>query len=354
MQLLENFEEVECPVTFNHTFRPMTVADRELRQEALSRNLAKEDRQIDERYRQYLEFIPQRGDWGIVAEVDGVVAAVAWASFIDGLGGIPAENPELVTSVTPGFEGQRLGTKVMEQVIEYGQSVGWPGLAIFIDERNPARRVYARRGFESQAVPGAMLLPLTRTIRAAAVYCGAGAGNRPEYAEAARELGEALAEQGITLVYGGGNIGLMGAVADGVIAAGGTTVGVMPQHLVDKEMAHNGLDTLEIVDTMAERKLRMEELADCFIALPGGTGTLEEVFEAFTLQQLVAGTGPIVFYNVTGYWTPLVEALGRMAEEGFILQKYIDAIIVVDEPRALFEALDSWRAPGTKWAEFKG
>lgn len=151
------------------------------------------------------------------------------------------------------------------------------------------------------------------------------------------------------IIYGGGNVGLMGELADAALTAGGDVIGVIPTSLLDREIAHTGLTHLEVVDTMAERKARMEQLGDVFVALPGGIGTLEELFEVFTMQLLGPDCMPVVLYNIEGYWTPLIESLARMSEEGFIPRKYIDALIVVESVPELFEALDTWRAPGIKW-----
>ena len=155
-------------------------------------------------------------------------------------------------------------------------------------------------------------------MKSVCVYCGANAGATPVYAEAATALGERLAAEGPRLVYGGGNTGLMGAVANGVLDAGGEVTGVIPQHLVDWEVAHKGLTTLEVVGSMHERKSRMFDLADGFVALPGGFGTLEEVFEMLTWRQLNIGQKPIAFLNVNGYYSPLMAMIDYMVAEKFL------------------------------------
>ncbi|MFC5938456.1 TIGR00730 family Rossman fold protein [Corynebacterium choanae] len=181
------------------------------------------------------------------------------------------------------------------------------------------------------------------------VYCGSSLGHDPAYAAAADTLGQLIADQGYRLVYGGGKIGLMGRLADSVLAAGGEVHGVITSYLVDKEIAHPGLTEVEVVPTMAARKARMIELGDCYVALPGGIGTLEELTEVLTNQQLVAGAGPVVLLNIGGYWQPFLEALQHMAACGFIPARYVDAILTVDSPAAIPAALQQWRSPGTKW-----
>ncbi len=155
-------------------------------------------------------------------------------------------------------------------------------------------------------------------MKSVCVYCGANAGATPIYASTATELGRYLADAGLRLVYGGGNTGLMGAVANGVLDAGGEVTGVIPQHLVDWEVAHKGLTTLEVVGSMHERKSRMFDLSDGFIALPGGFGTLEEVFEMLTWRQLNIGQKPIAFLNVNGYYSPLMAMIEHMVAEKFL------------------------------------
>ena len=150
------------------------------------------------------------------------------------------------------------------------------------------------------------------------VYCGSNAGNNPVYAEQARVLGRTMAEQGLVLVYGGGNVGLMGIVADAVLGHGGEVIGVIPQQLVDWEVAHRGVTRLEVVDSMHTRKQRMFELSDGFIALPGGFGTLDEMFEMLTWRQLGLGKKPCAFLDVQGLWQPLMTMLDTMVRERFL------------------------------------
>lgn len=151
-----------------------------------------------------------------------------------------------------------------------------------------------------------------------AVYCGSRLGNDPAFAAAARELGHAIGERGYTLVYGGGRIGLMGVVADAVMASGGHTYGVMPQFLVDREQAHHGLDELVIVDTMQERKAKMLAAGEHFVALPGGVGTFEEIFEALSWRHLNFTRGSVAMYNVKGCYDAAAALFQMTLDNGFL------------------------------------
>lgn len=155
-------------------------------------------------------------------------------------------------------------------------------------------------------------------MKSVCVYCGSNAGNRPAYTEHAASLGRLIASEGLGLVYGGGNVGLMGVVADAVLAAGGEVVGVIPEQLVGMEVAHRGVTRLEVVADMHTRKARMFELADGFVALPGGFGTLDEMFEMLTWRQLGLGDKPCAFLDVDGFWQPLVAMLDHMVAERFV------------------------------------
>jgi hypothetical protein len=155
-------------------------------------------------------------------------------------------------------------------------------------------------------------------MKAICVYCGSSIGARPVYARHAAALGTRLAEEGLALVYGGGNVGLMGIVADAALAAGGDVIGVIPEQLVGWEVAHAGLTRLDVVATMHERKARMFDLSDAFVALPGGFGTLDEMFEMLTWRQLGLGDKPCAFLDVDGYFAPLMAMLDRMLQEGFL------------------------------------
>lgn len=150
------------------------------------------------------------------------------------------------------------------------------------------------------------------------VYCGSNAGSAPSYVETARHLGAALGHRSIGLVYGGGKVGLMGAVADAVLETGGEVIGVIPDHLVRAEVAHQGLTELEVVDSMHSRKARMADLADGFIALPGGFGTYDEVLEMLTWNQLGLVAKPVVFLDVDGFFDPLLQMFDRAVESGFV------------------------------------
>ena len=158
----------------------------------------------------------------------------------------------------------------------------------------------------------------TPTAARICVYCGSNVGTAPEFVEAAQRLGEVLARRSVGLVYGGGHVGLMGILADSVLANGGEVVGVITEQLVDAEVAHAGLSALEIVTTMHERKRRFEALSDGFIALPGGFGTMEEVFEILTWNQLGIVRKPVVLLDIVHYWQPLFDWMDASVEAGFV------------------------------------
>ncbi|MCO5054035.1 TIGR00730 family Rossman fold protein [Thermomonas sp.] len=155
-------------------------------------------------------------------------------------------------------------------------------------------------------------------MKSLCVYCGSNAGSDPAYASLASTLGTQLAENGLTLVYGGGNVGLMGIVADAAMQAGGDVIGVIPEQLMQWEVAHKGVTRLEVVDSMHTRKARMFELADGFVALPGGFGTLDEMFEMLTWRQLGLGNKPCAFLDGNGFWNPLMAMLDTMVRERFL------------------------------------
>ena len=155
-------------------------------------------------------------------------------------------------------------------------------------------------------------------MKAICVYCGSNAGSRPAYAERAAALGERIAREGLALVYGGGNVGLMGLAADAALAAGGEVIGVIPEQLVTWEVAHKGVSRLEVVANMHERKMRMFDLSDAFVALPGGFGTLDEMFEMLTWRQLGIGDKPCAFLDVDGFYAPLLQMIDRMVAERFL------------------------------------
>ena len=155
-------------------------------------------------------------------------------------------------------------------------------------------------------------------MRSICVYCGSNNGARPVYAEHAAALGTRLAADGVVVVYGGGNVGLMGVVADAALEAGGEVIGVIPEQLVNWEVAHRGVTRLEVVANMHERKARMFDLSDGFVALPGGFGTLDEMFEMLTWRQLGIGDKPCAFLDVDGFFEPLVAMMDRMVDERFL------------------------------------
>lgn len=193
-----------------------------------------------------------------------------------------------------------------------------------------------------------------RELKQVTVFTGSAAGDAPVFAEATAEVARALAQAGIGVVYGGGHVGLMGVLADATLAAGGRVHGVMPQALVDGEIAHSGLTALDVVPDMHARKNRMAELGDAFVSLPGGVGTLEELFEVWTWQHLGVHDKPVALYDVEGYWQPLLQALDSMTERGFLSQRYRSSLIVVDTPEALLAELSAWTPQAPKWATSAG
>lgn len=189
-------------------------------------------------------------------------------------------------------------------------------------------------------------------MKSVCVFCGSSSGANRAYREAARRLGRTLAEAGVVLVYGGGRVGLMGVLADAVLDAGGEAVGVIPKALVEREIAHAGLGDLRVVGSMHERKALMAELAEGFVALPGGTGTLEEFFEVLTWAQLGEHEKPCGFLNVDGYYDPLLGFLDRMVGEDFLSEEHRKMVLVDAEPEALLEKFSRYRPPKTiKWID---
>ncbi len=178
-----------------------------------------------------------------------------------------------------------------------------------------------------------------RKIARICVYCGSSSGARAEYAEQARALGRRLAQHGIGLVYGGGSLGLMGACAEAVIEAGGEVIGVIPHSLALKERLNETVTDLRVVHTMHERKALMVELSDAFIALPGGFGTFDELFETITWAQLGIHQKPIGVLNVAGYFDPFLALVEQAISEGFVLERYRRLIVVADELEDLLESM---------------
>ena len=177
------------------------------------------------------------------------------------------------------------------------------------------------------------------------VFCGANAGRDPVYRAAAQALGALLAREGVGLVYGGASIGLMGAVADAARAAGGEVIGVIPRALMKREIAHAGLADLRVVGSMHERKALMAELADGFIALPGGVGTLEELFEVWTWVHLGLHHKPCALLDVAGFYSGLARFLDHVEAEGFLREGVRDMLLVERDPAQLLAAMRAWRAP---------
>jgi uncharacterized protein (TIGR00730 family) len=181
-----------------------------------------------------------------------------------------------------------------------------------------------------------------------AVFTGSQAGP-PSHQLAAATFATELARAGIGIVYGGGHVGLMGVVADAALAAGGDVVGVIPQHLVDDELAHPGLPRIDVVQTMHERKARMAELADAFVALPGAAGTLEELFEAWTWGMLGLHAKPTAFLDVDGFWQPQLTQLRRMVDDGYLAAHRLEALGVVHDAAELLAFVEDYEHPARKW-----
>lgn len=182
------------------------------------------------------------------------------------------------------------------------------------------------------------------------VFCGSNTGSDPIYAEAARDLGRLFAREGVSLVYGGGSVGLMGELADSVLAAGGEVIGVIPHALWAREVGHRGLTDIRIVDTMHDRKAMMADLADAFIALPGGLGTLEEIFEIWTWAQLGLHTKPVGFLDVNGFYAPLMQFLDRAVRERFLREEHRAIAVIERDAATLLKKFDEWQPPRVdKW-----
>lgn len=191
---------------------------------------------------------------------------------------------------------------------------------------------------------------MTSSLDRIAVFTGSAAG-APTHQQAAARLGADLAAAGVGIVYGGGRVGLMGVVADAALAAGGEVVGVMPRHLVDREIAHPRLTRLDVVTTMHERKARMAELADAFVALPGGAGTLEELFEVWTWGQLGLHSKPTALLDPDGFFAPLRAQLDAMVEAGYLSAAHQDALGVVTGGAGLLRWIADYRHPRPKWQQ---
>ena len=189
-------------------------------------------------------------------------------------------------------------------------------------------------------------------MRSVCVFCGSRSGTEPAYEAAALALGRTLAGSGITLVCGGGHVGLMGVVADAALGAGGEVVGVIPRALLEREIAHKGLTDLRVVDSMHERKALMSDLSEGFVALPGGTGTLEEFFEVLTWGQLGEHRKPCGLLNAGGYYDPLLTVFDHMVARGFLSEEHRAMVLVETEPAPLLEACSRYRPPLLpKWVD---
>ncbi|WP_138512166.1 LOG family protein [Maricaulis alexandrii] len=182
-------------------------------------------------------------------------------------------------------------------------------------------------------------------MKSICVYCGSNSGRSPAFTMAAESLGRLLAERGVKLVYGGGQVGLMGTLADAVLSAGGKVEGVIPEFLALKEIAHMSLTRLHVVKSMHARKAMMESLSDGFIAMPGGIGTMEELFEIWTWGQLGQHRNPVGLLNVDGYYDALVAFLDTMTEQGFLTPEHRSALLVSDDAEALLDMFAAYDAP---------
>jgi uncharacterized protein (TIGR00730 family) len=194
---------------------------------------------------------------------------------------------------------------------------------------------------------------VAKKLKRICVFCGSSTGARPAYRAAAQRLGELLAERGIGLVYGGASVGLMGTVADGALARGGEVIGVIPESMMRREIGHQGLTRLHVVETMHERKALMADLSDAFIALPGGYGTLEEMCEAVTWSQLGIQSKPCGLLNVEQYWADLLRFLDHAVDENFVTPENAQLIMVARTPERMLERLSEWTPPShiKKWLD---
>ncbi|WP_397536524.1 TIGR00730 family Rossman fold protein [Rummeliibacillus pycnus] len=181
-----------------------------------------------------------------------------------------------------------------------------------------------------------------------AVFCGSSNGASDAYIEGAKKLGKEIAKRNIALVYGGANVGVMGAVANSVLEEGGYVIGVMPSFLEKREISHKNLSELIVVDSMHERKAKMADLADGFVALPGGPGTLEEFFEVFTWAQLGLHRKPCGLLNINHYYDPLITLFNHMADEKFLHEQYRSMALVNEEPKELLDQLSTYEPPSVK------
>ena len=191
-------------------------------------------------------------------------------------------------------------------------------------------------------------------MRSICLFCGSNAGSKPVYTEVARAFGHTLAERAITLVYGGGNVGLMGTAAEAALAAGGRVVGVIPDFLSERELGHPGLAELHVTHSMHERKALMASLSDGFVALPGGFGTLDELFEIVTWAQLGLHQKPVGLLNAGGFYDPLLAMMDHLATEGFVRSEHLGLVVKDTAPGALLDQMQSQRAiTASKWMDLE-
>ena len=193
---------------------------------------------------------------------------------------------------------------------------------------------------------------MNNTINSICVFCGSSSGSNLEYTAKARKLGKLLAEKDITLVYGGSNVGLMHEIAETVLQAGGKVIGVMPHSLIAREVAHNGLSEFHVVETMAERKAKMDELSDAFIAMPGGIGTLDEIFEVMSWNQLEIINKPVALFNVLGYYDHLISFLDHSVNQRFVKPEHRINLITESDENLLLDKIIYYspvKVDGGKW-----
>ncbi|MDY0104084.1 MAG: TIGR00730 family Rossman fold protein [Lentimicrobium sp.] len=190
-------------------------------------------------------------------------------------------------------------------------------------------------------------------IKSICVFCGSSTGSMPEYTQAARELGTLMARKGITLVYGGSNIGLMRSIADACLAEGGHVIGIMPRGLIDREVAYTELKEFHVVENMSLRKQKMADMSDAFIALPGGIGTLDEIFEVMSWNQLEIMEKPMALLNTSGYYDHLVKFLDYTVQQRFVRPEHRNNLLVNHDPARLLEEMEVFKAlkVDSKWID---
>jgi len=193
---------------------------------------------------------------------------------------------------------------------------------------------------------------MVNTIKSICVFCGSSSGSKQEYTAKAIELGKLFTEKNISLVYGGSNVGLMRVIADTMMEAGGKVIGVMPHNLIEREVAHKGITEFHVVETMAERKAKMDELSDAFIAMPGGIGTLDEIFEVMSWNQLEMINKPIALFNVLGYWDQLLDFLDHSVDQRFVKPEHRINLIAESDEQILLDKILNYspvNVDGGKW-----